>query len=208
MKNANLFVLAIVLAAMTGCAVVTSAPQQQRDLSPFVRGGAMLPPRPPMKYGDASLGVPSPFSPVGRTLQIKNRVCIEGDCDAPALIGKMWVMGVNKPLINFGGQVNAWDHVRPIPWLPYDESVHVPLPPCQLIDGTPACKVKIVAQVMSWRYNMAAVQIPDANEACVTIAVPARTRYTELLWSYAMVGQITCPNDAAAVAVVGEKKTP
>jgi len=210
MKYFNPLMLVIVISTLAGCAVVPvqqPAPMRPRpDMAMFGRGRAPIPPRPPVRMGQAALGVPAPFANSARTLEIKNRVLIEGDNDSPGIIKEMWVAGINKPLTHFAESIVVWDHLRPVPWLVYNDSIFVSLPPCQFLDGSPRCQVRIVAQVASWQYDMAGRQIPDGNESCVTVTVSARARYTELLWNNSMKGQVACPEEAGKVAVLGDKK--
>ena|GEM_PF-6236027 len=204
----------IVTTTIVGCSTVIPVQQarptamRQPDMAMFGRGRAPIPPRVPVRRGQAAYGVSAPFSDSVFTFRLMNNVRIDGDPDKTGIITRVWVAGVDKPLAHFASQIKIWNQPRIVPWLAYGDSVFISLPPCQFLDGSSKCQIEIYAQIASWHYDMLGNQVPGYAVRCASIVRSAIGGYGEIVWNDRNNDQITCPPQAQAVAVLGEKGTP
>ena len=122
MKYTSMFVFMIVTTTIVGCSTVIPVQQarptamRQPDMAMFGRGRAPIPPRVPVRRGQAAYGVSAPFSDIVFTFRLMNNVRIDGDPDKTGIITRVWVAGVDKPLAHFASQIKIWNQPRIVPW--------------------------------------------------------------------------------------------
>ena len=195
MKYLNSFMLAIVIMMMSGCALV---PVQQASVprrpshEMFGPGRAPIPPRPPVPLYGGQMGVQAPFSDNIFSITVKNSVMFMGQ--KPLIITRLWVAGVETPIMH---EVRMYDHVFPVRFIPLGGIKEVSMPPCQMLDGSGECKVRVVAQAASWHYDLAGHIVPSNNVACIEDTI--RVGETEVLdWNHRMMSVVACPEQGMA----------
>jgi len=196
MKFFNSFVFALVMATMAGCALVPvqePMPMRASSEAMFGPGRMPIPGRPPTPDYVGALGPLAPLRDNIHYVTIKNDVRFMGR--QPLIVTRYWVAGIEKPIpMHF---IRIFDHVFPVRFLLIRETDDTGLPPCQFLDGSGECKVRIVAQVASWRYMPSGLIVPSDNVACIEDTVGMGE--TEVLdWSHKMETVIVCPEQGVA----------
>lgn len=187
--------------AVSGCAVSGTATQQDLigqmvqpdpDPAPFGQGRAPIPPRPPVANFSGAMGPAAPFSDNVMRLEVINLVKLYGQKDL--LITKIWVAGVEKPILK---NMKMHDHVFPVRHIEYGDSIMINLPPCHLLDGSGECQARVVAQAASWRYDQVARKTPSNNITCIEMTVSVLEGVARLDWNHRISSNtVTCPGSS------------
>ena len=197
MKN---FVVSLLILVMAGCGVQyagVSQGEHNTDLIDQLFGTVPVMPRVPVRRGNAALGVRAPFSDNVFTFEVMNQVQMYGQ--KPLIITELWVAGTRVPAVPMTKETGIFDNVFRVPFLRFGQSTYVNLPPCQMLDGSDECKVRVVAQAASWRYDLAGHKVRGPNVRCIEMVVDALGGIARLDWSHVMADKtITCPGQAMA----------
>ena len=209
MKNIKAYAAALIMAAIvSGCGVaVQSTPvpigpsamaRPTADYNMFGPGRMPIPARPPVPNYVGNPGPLAPFADIIGYVTINNMVKYFGE--KPLIVTRLWVGGVEAPLTKTVAMHSAkmYDHVFVVHFLPFWGVTRVGVPACQFLDGSGECKVRVVAQAASWRFDLQGHQVASQNVACIEETVTAGIETAVLDWQHKLPSMIACPEQGVA----------